>query len=181
MSELKYKRLVINLDKPTTYDYCFCYIDIDSLNTSPDLDLGKVYVTLKGDTYKWRLSDIIGTKVNACGFSIDFEDSERGKTLGLILGEEFYRTEISRVLKGKFFNRSVSGVTSLYDSDFYVFSITIQNNTDIDIYLGDSTLQNIKIPSGGYFSLNLYPNRLNLKDLYIYASTSRIINVVVFY
>lgn len=183
MSELKYKRLVIKLNQPVSYDYCFCYIDIDSVNTSPDLDLSKVYITIKGDSYKWRLSDIIGTKINACGLSIDFEDSERGKTLGLILGEEFYRTELSRVLKPKFFNKTVGpNVTQLYDVDFYVFSITIQNNTDIDIYLGSSTLQNIRIPpNGGYFSLNVYPNKINLKDLYIYASTSRIINVVVFY
>jgi len=182
VSELKYKRLVIKLDKPVSYDYCFCYIDIDPLNTSSDIDLNKVYVTLKGDNYRWRLSDIIGTKVNSCGISIDFEDSERGKTLGLILGEEFYRSELSRILKPKFFNKTIGpNVTQLYDVDFYVFSITIQNNTDIDIYLGDSTLQNIKIPSGGFFSLNVYPNKINLKDLFLYASTSRIINVVVFY
>jgi hypothetical protein len=181
MSEPKYKRLVIKLDKPVSYDYCFCYIDIDTLNTSPDLDLSKVYLTLKGDTYKWRLSDIIGTKVNACGFSIDFEDSEKGKQLGLILGEEFYRTEISRVLKPKFFNRAVSGVTSLYDSDFYVYSVMIQNLSNTDVFIGDLMLQNIKIPSGGYINLNLYPNRVNLKDLYINSSNPVTVSVVVFY
>jgi len=36
---LKYKRVVIKLDKPVSYDYCFCYIDVDNENTSPDLDL----------------------------------------------------------------------------------------------------------------------------------------------
>ena len=188
MSELKYKRLVIKLNQPVSYDYCFCYIDIDNENTSPDLDLSKIYITFKGDTYKWRLRDIIGTKVNQCGFSIDFDASEKGKTLGLILGEEFFRTEISRVLKPKFFNRelAVNQVSRLYDEDFYVFSITIINENDKDVYLGDSTLQNIKIPANGYFNLNVYPNRLNLKDLYVYVSnpiaiTPIVINVVVFY
>jgi len=181
MSELKYKRLVIKLDKPTSYNYCFCYIDIDNENTSPDLDLNRVYVTFKGDSYRWRLSDIIGTKVNQCGFSIDFDASEKGKTLGLILGEEFYRSEISRILKPKFLNRDISGITPLYDSDFYVYAITIQNNSTYDIFLGDSSIQNIKIPSGGYLSLNLYPNRLNLKDLYVNSSNPVTINVVVFY
>jgi len=181
MSELKYKRLVIKLNQPVSFDYCFCYIDIDNENTSPDLDLSKVYITFKGDSYKWRLRDLIGTKVNQCGFSIDFDSSEKGKQLGLILGEEFFRTELSRVLKPYFFNRDISGVTRLYDSDFYVYAITIQNNSTYDIFLGDSSIQNIKIPSNGYFNLNLYPNRLNLKDLYINSSNPVTINVVVFY
>ena len=188
MSELKYKRVVIKLDKPTSYDYCFCYIDVDNENTSSDLDLSRVYITFKGDSYRWRLSDIIGTKVNQCGFSIDFDASEKGKTLGLILGEEFFRNEISRVLKPKFFNRELipNQAVKLYDDDFYVFSVTIINNNEKDVYLGDSTIQNIKIPANGYFTLNVYPNRINLKDLYVYVSNPVyisiiVINVVVFY
>jgi hypothetical protein len=91
-----YYRKIFTLNQPITLDYCFDFIDVDPLFTDPTLDLNKVYITISGDSYKWRLSDLVGSYVKACGISISFENSEKGKTLGLILGGEYQQYQRTR-------------------------------------------------------------------------------------
>jgi len=215
--KLPYHRKIFTLNQPITLDYCFDFIDVDPLFTDPTLDLTKVYVTISGDPYRWRLSDLVGSYVKACGISISFEDSERGKTLGLILGGEYQQyqrlrsfTVIAEEKIGLIQNlKTIDSDIKTLDSDFknitteirtfkflsvsvgttptpitststLAVMLLIQNNSNVDVYLGDANSQPIRIPAGGSFSIVMpLGKQFDLSKLYLSASTST--NVVVMY
>jgi len=215
--KLPYHRPVFVLNQPVFLDYCFDFIDVDPLLTDPTLDLTKVYVMISGDSYKWRLSDLVGSYVKACGISISFEDSEKGKTLGLILGGEYqqyqrlraytiitqetiglirnlqtidsdiktldsdFKNITTEIRTFKFLNVNVgTAQTPITSTSTLAVMLLIQNNSTVDVYLGDASSQPIKIPAGGSFSIVMpLGKQFDLSKLYLSASTNT--NVVVMY
>jgi len=197
--KLPYHRKAFTLNQPITLDYCFDFIDVDPWLTDSTLDLTKVYVVIDGDSYKWRLSDLMGSYVKACRISISFEDSERGKTLGLILGGEYQQYQrlrsysviteekigliqnLTEIRTFKFISVSVGTTpTPITSISTLAVMLLIQNNSSVDVYLGDANSQPIRIPANGSFSIVMpLSKRFDLSKLYLSASANT--NVVVMY
>jgi hypothetical protein len=69
--------------------------------------------------------------------------------------------------------------TPITSTSTLVSMLLIQNNTTTDVYLGTSTLQNIKISAGGSISL-VAPlgKKFDLNKLYLYAGSSTTVGVM---
>jgi hypothetical protein len=70
--------------------------------------------------------------------------------------------------------------TKIVTTSTLVSLLIIQNNSTSDVYLGSSTLQNIKIPAnGGVFTLTLpLSQKIDLSTLYLVSSVSISVGVM---
>jgi len=192
-----FSKIIFDLTGIDRFEEYFDFIDYDPLNTTADIS--RVYIRIDGEASAFRLSDIVGTFVVGRRIEITCEPDQIGKRLALVLGKEYRywstrgRFELARESIGlmntltevrtfKFLSVSVGATPApITSTSTLVVMLLIQNNSSVDVYLGDANSQPIRIPAnGGVLSITMpLGKQFDLSKLYLSASTNT--NVVVMY
>jgi hypothetical protein len=131
-----------------------------------------------------QLIDAYGQSINLLTDSnrnlyVDLNAENIGMTSHLSYLDSIYNTMTSTLTFSTLNVNVGTTATPITSTSTLVSMILIQNNGTVDVYLGTSTLQNIKIPAGGSMSL-VAPlgKKFDLNKLYLYASSSTTIGVL---
>jgi len=191
-----YYILLVDFSLANPYDLSVVGDYIDLYET--DQDPTKILIKLNhGEAL--RLSDAIPIISPFSHISIYNQAGNTGY-LKLLIGHELFRSQRQNVsivsdkvglakdssISGtkvlKFANVSVgTTATQITTTSTLANVLIIQNNSSVDVFLGDSTLQNIKIPAnGGTISVVMPMNfKVDLSTLYLVSSTT--VTVAVMY
>jgi len=199
-----FSKIIIDLTGKDKIEEYFDFIDYDPLNTTADIT--RVYIRIDGEASAFRLSDLVGTFVVGRRIEITCEPDQIGQRLALVLGKEYRywstrgRFELVRENIGlmsslnniqsvitetrtfKFLSVNVGTTPSpIVSTPTLAVMLLIQNNSTVDVYLGDGTNQLVRIPAnGGSLSIVMsLGKQFDLSKLYLSASTFT--NVVVMY